>query len=66
VLSALAGSFRLGFADASHVGWLIIAGCGVAVLVLAAITTSRWARGTAERTASLLMPATAKVPLSTR
>ena len=66
VLSALAGTFRLGFADASHVGWLIIAGCGCAVLVVGAITSGRWARGTAERTASKLMPATAQVPVSTR
>jgi EmrB/QacA subfamily drug resistance transporter len=64
VLSALVGMFRLGFADASHVGWLIIAGCGAAVFVVGAITSGRWARGTAERTASELMPATAKVPVS--
>jgi EmrB/QacA subfamily drug resistance transporter len=61
VLSVLAGMFRLGFAEASHVGWLIIAGCGVAVFTVGAITTGRWARATAERTASTLMPATAKV-----
>jgi EmrB/QacA subfamily drug resistance transporter len=61
VLSVLAGMFRLGFAEASHVGWLIIAGCGVAVFTVGAITTGRWARATAERTASMLMPATAKV-----
>jgi EmrB/QacA subfamily drug resistance transporter len=66
VLSALTGQFRLGFATASHVGWLIIAGCGVAVIAVSAITTGRWARGTAEQTASLLMPATPKVPVSTR
>jgi EmrB/QacA subfamily drug resistance transporter len=66
VLSALAGAFKLGFADASHVGWLIIAGCGVAVFAVGAITSGRWARGTAERTASALMPATAQVPVGTR
>jgi EmrB/QacA subfamily drug resistance transporter len=39
-----------------HAGaWWIITGCGVAVLVLGVLTTGRWARGTAERTASQLM-----------
>lgn len=66
VLSALAGVFRLGFAQASHVGWLIIAGCGVAVFAVGAITTGRWARATAERTAGTLMPAVAQVPVRTR
>ncbi len=63
VLSALAGAFRFGFADASHAGWLIIAGCGVAVFAVGAITSGRWARGTAERTAGLLMPVAAQVPV---
>jgi EmrB/QacA subfamily drug resistance transporter len=53
VLSALHGSFLAGFTRASHVGWWIIAGCGAAVLLLAIITTGRWATATAERTASL-------------
>jgi EmrB/QacA subfamily drug resistance transporter len=60
VLSALTGQFRLGFAAASHVGWLIIAGCGVAVLAVGAISTGKWARGTAQQTAELLMPSTAQ------
>ena len=64
VLSVLAGVFRLGFAEASHAGWLIVAGCGVAVFTVGAITSGRWARATAERTASALMPAPAKVPVS--
>ncbi len=63
VLSVLAGTFKMGFAEASHVGWLIIAGCGVAVFTVGMITSGRWARATAERTASRLMPATAKVPV---
>jgi EmrB/QacA subfamily drug resistance transporter len=63
-LSALHGPFRLGFAEASHVGWWIIAGCGVAILLLGLVTGGRWALGTAERTASRLMPSGAKVPVS--
>ncbi|WP_329179127.1 MFS transporter [Streptomyces sp. NBC_01477] len=36
--------------------WWIIAGCGASVLVLGTLTTGRWARATAERTAGLLAP----------
>jgi EmrB/QacA subfamily drug resistance transporter len=36
-------------------GWWIITGCGAAVLGLGLLTTGRWARGTAERTASALL-----------
>jgi EmrB/QacA subfamily drug resistance transporter len=63
VLSALHGPFRLGFADASHVGWWIVAGCGTAVLLLGIVTSGRWANGTAARTASRLMPISAEVPV---
>ncbi len=35
--------------------WWIIAGCGAAVLGLGLLTTGRWARGTAERTAAALL-----------
>jgi EmrB/QacA subfamily drug resistance transporter len=56
VVSALAGSFRTGFPAASHAGWWIVAGCGVAVLLLGLLTSGAWARGTAQRTADRLMP----------
>jgi EmrB/QacA subfamily drug resistance transporter len=62
VLSALHGPLRLGFAEASHVGWWIIAGCGVAILIVGLITSGPWAAGTAERTAARLIPPDAKVP----
>jgi MFS family permease len=64
VLSALHRPLRLGFAGASHVGWWIIAGCGAAVLLLAIITTGRWAKATAERAASRTAPGSPKVPVS--
>lgn len=64
VLSALHGPLRAGFAGASHVGWWIIAGCGAAVLLLAIITTGRWAKATAERAASRTAPGSPKVPVS--
>ena len=46
VTGRIDGSFANGFAAASHLGWWIMAGCGVAVLCLAFVTTSRWARRT--------------------
>jgi EmrB/QacA subfamily drug resistance transporter len=52
VVSALVGPLRIGFATASHVGWWVIAGCGLAVLTLGLITTGAWARRTAEAVAA--------------
>jgi EmrB/QacA subfamily drug resistance transporter len=64
VLSALHGPLRLGFADASHIGWWIITACGVAILLLGLASSGRWARGTAERTADRLMPSGGRVPVT--
>jgi MFS family permease len=55
VTSALHGPLRDGFAQASHVGWWITAGCGGLVLLVGLITSGRWARATAARTAGRLM-----------
>ncbi|MER6841708.1 MFS transporter [Streptomyces platensis] len=41
------------FLAAGRPAWWIIAGCGAAVLLLGALTTGRWARATADRTAAL-------------
>jgi EmrB/QacA subfamily drug resistance transporter len=65
VVSALTGPLRSGFATASHAGWWIVAGCGALVLLLGLLTSGTWARGTAQRTAELLMPETPKVPVRT-
>jgi EmrB/QacA subfamily drug resistance transporter len=46
VTGRIVGSFASGFAAASHLGWYIMAGGGVAVLGLAFVTTSGWARRT--------------------
>jgi EmrB/QacA subfamily drug resistance transporter len=62
VLSALHGPLGPGFASASHVGWWIIAGCGAATALVGLVSTGRWARQTAERTASLLLPPSAEAP----
>jgi EmrB/QacA subfamily drug resistance transporter len=62
--SGLAVSLHDGLAAASHAGWWIIAGCGAAVFTLGLATTSRWARGTAARTARRMgdAPAPAQAP----
>jgi EmrB/QacA subfamily drug resistance transporter len=53
--SGLHGDIATNFADASHVGWVIIAGCGLIVLILGQLSTSAWARRTASRTARELV-----------
>jgi MFS family permease len=63
VISVLAGSLSTGFAAASHVGWWIITGCGLSVLVLGLLTSGRWARRTAARTADELMSEEIPVPV---
>ncbi|HEY0688413.1 MAG TPA: MFS transporter [Kribbella sp.] len=47
----LTGQLETGFVQAARLGWLIIAGCGVLVLALGLLTTTRWARGTADKVA---------------
>ncbi|MER5580654.1 MFS transporter [Streptomyces asoensis] len=49
-----ASAYRDTFVSASVPGWWILAGCGLVVLVLGAVTTGAWARGTAERAARRL------------
>jgi len=62
VISTMTGPLRIGFAAASHVGWWIIAGCGAVVLAVGLLTSGRWARQTAERTAAQLVSETARIP----
>ncbi|MFI9805607.1 MFS transporter [Streptomyces sp. NPDC052301] len=45
------------FVAAARPGWWILTGCGLVVLVLGLLTSGRWARGTAERTADRLQAA---------
>nr|WP_236057538.1 MFS transporter [Streptomyces sabulosicollis] len=42
------------FTDAARTAWWIVAGCGAAVLVMGTLTSGRWARATARRTAKRL------------
>lgn len=46
-------AFKAGtqFIAASHVAWFIVAGCGIAVFALGLVSTSEWARRTAQRNA---------------
>ncbi|MER6633769.1 MFS transporter [Streptomyces sp. NPDC000987] len=62
VLASGAGSspYREVFVRAARPGWWIITACGAAVLVLGALTSGRWARRTAERTAERLESAEAR------
>jgi EmrB/QacA subfamily drug resistance transporter len=48
------GAYRDVFVSAARPGWWIISGCGLAVLVLGALTSGGWARRTAQRTAERL------------
>jgi EmrB/QacA subfamily drug resistance transporter len=61
VNSGIHGSFRSGFASASHVGWWLITAYGLVVLVLGIGTTGRWARGTAARAAERFSTGEAEV-----
>ncbi|MFB7090102.1 MFS transporter [Streptomyces sp. NPDC056296] len=49
-----ASSYRDTFVSAARPGWWILAVCGLAVLLLGAVTNGRWAHRTAERTAERL------------
>jgi hypothetical protein len=56
VLGAIAGGTLSGtlgpsFAEATRPAWAVIAGVGVAMFAIGALTTTRWARATAARTA---------------
>lgn len=46
--------YATAFVDASKPAWWIITGCGLAVLLVGALTSGRWARETARRTAARL------------
>ncbi|MEV5983793.1 MFS transporter [Streptomyces sp. NPDC052051] len=56
VLASGIGSspYRDAFVAAARPGWWILVACGLAVLALGALTTGRWGRRTAERTAERL------------
>jgi hypothetical protein len=64
VVSGIDGPMATRFAAASHTGWWIVFGCGLGVLGLGLLTSGRWARGTADRTAAALDPPVPDVMLA--
>jgi EmrB/QacA subfamily drug resistance transporter len=61
----LPGPLRAGFVPASHADWLLLTGCGVAIMVLALVTNGRWALETAARTAARFGAADQRTPAMT-
>ena len=51
----VAGHEGAGFTAASHGGWAVVCGCGLAVLLVGVASPSAWARRTAQRTSGLLI-----------
>ncbi|MEU8269542.1 MFS transporter [Sphaerisporangium sp. NPDC049002] len=60
----MTGPLREGFTTASLPGWWIVAGYGAVVLLLGIITTGRWAKSTAERTAARLTVDDTRIPVT--
>ena len=56
VVSAMVGPIRTGFVAASHVGWWLIAGCGMLVFAVGLITTGARARHSAQLVAARFQP----------
>ncbi|MCW2915450.1 MAG: transporter [Actinomycetia bacterium] len=65
VASNAAGAMDTGWSAASRTGWWIVVGYGAVVFLVGIITTGRWARRTAERTAASLNPEETKIPVTT-
>src|SRR6202167_3916690 len=51
------------FVPATHADWLLLAACGVVILILGLVSTSRWALNTATRTAASYEAAEPKTPV---
>jgi Na+/melibiose symporter-like transporter len=56
IASSLGVSSVVKSASATHAGWWVLTGCGVIVLGLGLVVTSRWAHRTADHTARELNP----------
>jgi EmrB/QacA subfamily drug resistance transporter len=54
VTGAIIASGSAGFVHASHAAWVVVAGCGVMVMLLGMVSTGRWALATAERNGARL------------
>ncbi|GAB2716642.1 MFS transporter [Kitasatospora kifunensis] len=60
VTAAVVGPLATGLAPASHAGWWIITGLGLVIMLLGLVTTTGWARATADRVAARLDPTAAR------
>jgi EmrB/QacA subfamily drug resistance transporter len=65
VTSHVTGPFATSFTAASHLGWWIMTGCGVLVLAMGILTTSRWARRTADTAAATFESDEPRIPVTT-
>jgi apolipoprotein N-acyltransferase len=65
VTSKVSSSVSSGFAEATHAGWWVLAACGLVVLVLGVVATSRRALESAQRTARELNPEALAEPATT-
>jgi EmrB/QacA subfamily drug resistance transporter len=54
VCGAIIAGGSAGFVPAGHAAWAVLAGCGVATVLLGLVSTGRWARARAERSSQLL------------
>jgi hypothetical protein len=52
--SIVATSAGVGYVSASHAAWAVIAGLGIAVLLVGLASTGQWARGAATRNGARL------------
>jgi MFS family permease len=55
--TVVAAGLGQGFVTASHVGWWIVAGCGLVVLVLGFASSGRWAASSAAAVRTSMSPA---------
>ncbi|PWI43112.1 MFS transporter [Streptomyces sp. ICBB 8177] len=62
--AGVTGGYGQQFTDSSRTAWWIIAACGAVVLLVGTITSGRWARATAERTADRLQTDEIKMPVN--
>jgi len=57
--TVVAAGIDRGFVAASHLGWWIVAGCGLVVLVLGFVSSGRWAAASADAVRASMAPARA-------
>jgi lysylphosphatidylglycerol synthetase-like protein (DUF2156 family) len=69
IAGAASGVIGPGFATATHAAWWLVVGCGVLIVALCALATSRTGRASARRVAELLrddLPLGSAVPAAAR